>query len=152
MAIPRKATPVLKVGEVPVVRFARLVEAGLRDDLQRLHEDLLSEESRLTALEEIRWHSMKDFEALGEGGVTTTEAALYYTLFHHLTQEIDLQGRLVVTARRRLHDKQAALTAAAEERRAAERSHRGTGRHRTPEGAFDQMFPGGPRSVLKKAS
>lgn len=152
MAIPRKATPVLKVGEVPVVRFARLVEAGLRDDLQRVHEDLLSEESRLTALEEIRWHSMKDFEALGEGGVTTTEAALYYTLFHHLTREIDLQGRLVVTARRRVHDKQAALTAAAEECRAAERSRRGAGRRPKSDGVFDRAIPHGPWSAMKKAS
>jgi hypothetical protein len=152
MATPRKATPVLKIGEVPAVRFARLLEAGLRDELHRLHEDLLAEESRLTALEEIRWHSMQDFEALGEGGVTTAEAALYYTLFHHLTQEIDLQGRLVVTARRRVHDKQVALTVAAEERRATERSPRGAGRHQKPDGAFDRAIPHGPWSAMKKAS
>lgn len=105
-------------------RFAKLVENGLRADLRRLHADLLDEESRLTALEEIRWHSMKDFEALGEGGVSTAEAALYYTLFHQLTQEIDLQGRLVVSARRRVRDKQAAVIAASEECRTDECVHK----------------------------
>lgn len=100
--------------------FARLVERGLLEDLRRLRADLLDEESRLTALEEIRWHSMKDFEAMSEQGVSTTEAALYYTLFHHLTQEINLQGRLVVTAQHRMRDKQAAVRAASEDVRAAE--------------------------------
>lgn len=102
------------------VEFAQLVERGLREDLGRLRADLLEEESRLTALEEIRWHSMKDFEALSEQGVTTAEAALYYTLFHHLTQEINLQGRLVVTAQHRVRDKQAAVQAAWGELHAAE--------------------------------
>lgn len=106
------------------VEFARLVERGLREDLQRLHADLLEEESRLTALEEIRGHSMKDFEAISEQGVTTAEAALYYTLFHLLTQEINLQGRLVVTAQHRVRDKRAAVLAASEDRYAAERSDR----------------------------
>ena len=104
----------------PAVNLARLVERGLREDLQRLRADLLDEESRLTALEEIRGHSMKDFEAVSEQGVTTAEAAIYYTLFHHLTQEINLQGRLVVTAQRRVRDKQAAAQAASADVRAAE--------------------------------
>jgi hypothetical protein len=102
------------------VEFARLVERGLREDLQRLQADLLEEESRLTALEEIRGHSMKDFEAISEQGVTTAEAALYYTLFHHLTQEINLQGRLVLTAQHRLRDKRAAVLAASQDVCAAE--------------------------------
>lgn len=126
------------------LQFAKLVEHGLRADLRRLHADLIDEESRLTALEEIRWHSMKDFEALGEGGVNTTEAALYYTLFHHLTQEIDLQGRLVLNARRRVRDKRIAVQAASEDRHAVERRPRPT----------DQVasLPAPNRFPLKKAS
>jgi flagellar biosynthesis chaperone FliJ len=148
MAISRKVTPKRNPGTGPTVRFARLVETGLRDDLSRLHDDLLAEESRLTALEEIRWHSMKDFEAFGEGGVTTSEAALYYTLFHHLTQEIDLQGRLVVNARRRVRDKQVAVSAAADERQMVERLHRQVRRVPVSAGASDE----GDRPILKKAS
>jgi len=102
------------------VELARLVERGLREDLRRLRADLLDEESRLTALEEIRGDSMKDFEAMSEQGVTTAEAALYYTLFHHLTQEINLQGRLVGTAQHRVRDKQAAVQAASADLLAAE--------------------------------
>jgi len=148
MTISRKVTPNRNPGTGPTVRFARLVETGLRDDLSRLHDDLLAEESRLTALEEIRWHSMKDFEAFGEGGVTTSEAALYYTLFHHLTQEIDLQGRLVVNARRRVRDKQVAVSAAADERQMVERLHRQVRRVPVSAGASDE----GDRPILKKAS
>lgn len=134
------------------IEFARLVERGLREDLQRLHADLLEEESRLTALEEIRWHSMKDFEALSEEGVTTAEAALYYTLFHHLTQEINLQGRLVVNAQRRVRDKQAAVQAASDDLRAAQRrTERGADQTRStvrsPNLPWDPARPG-----LKKAS
>ena len=147
MAITRKVTPKRTPGTGPV-RFARLVETGLRDDLSRLHANLLAEESRLTALEEIRWHSMKDFEALGEGGVTTSEAALYYTLFHHLTQEIDLQGRLVVNAQRQVRDKQVAVAAAAAELRLMERLHRRASGPRALTGACDE----GARPILKKAS
>lgn len=109
---------------VPVpVRFARLVEDGLRADVRRLREDLLAEESRLTALEEIRRHCMNDFEERSESGVTTSQAALYYTLFHDLTQEIDLQGKLLAGARRRVHDKQAAATAASNDRILVEQSY-----------------------------
>jgi hypothetical protein len=102
-------------GAAKGLEFARLVERGLREDLKRLHEDLVDEESRLTALEEIRRHSMGDFEALSEQGVTTAEAAQYYTLFHHLTREITIQGRLVLNARHRVCDKRAAVRAAAED-------------------------------------
>lgn len=147
MAISRKMTPKRTSGTGPV-RFARLVETALRDDFSRLHADLLAEESRLTALEEIRWHSMKDFEALGEGGVTTSEAALYYTLFHHLTQEIDIQGRLVANAQRRVRDKLAAVAAAAAERGLMERVHQRARRPRSSAGACDERA----RPVLKKAS
>ncbi len=147
MTVSQKVAPKRKPGTASV-RFARLVETGLRDDLSRLHADLLAEESRLTALEEIRWHSMKDFEALGEGGVTTSEAALYYTLFHHLTQEIDLQGRLVVNARRQVRDKQAAVAAAEAELRLMERLYRRAGGSRASVGACDE----GARPIVKKAS
>lgn len=136
------------------IELARLVERGLREDLRRLRADLLDEESRLTALEEIRGHSMKDFETMSEQGVTTAEAALYYTLFHHLTQEINLQGRLVVTAQRRVRDKQAAVQAASADLRAAEH----VGGHAE---ADEQRSPSSPtmaapwdtaRATLKKAS
>jgi hypothetical protein len=135
------------------VEFARLVERGLREDLRRLRADLLDEESRLTALEEIRWHSMKDFEAMSDQGVTTAEAALYYTLFHHLTQEIDLQGRLVVTAQHRVRDKQAAVRAASEDRRAAEQVHAQTdpSRRRSPVASARKPRETA-RLALKKAS
>lgn len=134
-------------GQSSAGRFAKLVENGLRADLRRLHADLLDEESRLTALEEIRWHSMKDFEALGEGGVSTAEAALYYTLFHQLTQEIDLQGRLVISARRRVRDKRAAVITASEERRADERVQKSPhSRNGPPSHATGSSLP------LKKAS
>ncbi len=134
------------------VEFARLVERGLREDLQRLQADLLEEESRLTALEEIRGHSMKDFEAISEQGVTTAEAALYYTLFHHLTQEINLQGRLVLTAQHRLRDKRAAVLAASQDVCAAEHARQveAHGRHSTA-----SVFHGPretARPTLKKAS
>ncbi len=91
---------------------------------------------------------------MSEQGVSTTEAALYYTLFHHLTQEINLQGRLVVTAQHRMRDKQAAVRAASEDVRAAE--HRrvqpeACGQRATsPAAARDPWEPG--RSALKKAS
>ena len=91
---------------------------------------------------------MKDFEALGEGGVTTSEAALYYTLFHHLTQEIDLQGRLVVNVRRRVRDKQVAVSAAADERQLVERLHQQARRPTASAGVSDE----GGRPILKKAS
>jgi hypothetical protein len=136
------------------VEFARLVERGLREDLRRLHTDLLDEESRLTALEEIRWHSMKDFEAMSEQGVTTAEAALYYTLFHHLTQEINLQGRLVVTAQHRVRDKQAAVQAASADLLAAERAGgqaAADGRRSTSSVAVPAPW-GTARPMLKKAS
>lgn len=135
---------------VHAVEFARLVERGLREDLRRLHADLLDEESRLTALEEIRWHSMKDFEAMSDQGVTTVEAALYYTLFHHLTQEIDLQGRLVVTAQHRVRDKQAAVREASEDLRVVEHVHaeaEASGRRATTPGRWESARP-----TLKKVS
>jgi len=117
---------------VPVpVRFARLVEHGLRADLRRLCEDLMDEESRLTALEEIRRHCMNDFEERSESGVTTSQAALYYTFFHDLSQEIDLQGQLLAGARRRVRDKQAAVSAAAKDRILVEQSHRPSRRRRS---------------------
>jgi hypothetical protein len=137
------------------VAFARLVEHGLREDLKRLHEDLVEEESRLTALEEIRTHSMRDFEALSEQGVTTAEAALYYTLFHHLTREITIQGRLVLNARHRVCDKQAAVRAAAEDRCRAEvgDSPLGAGQVRLAGPAPAGRGSWAPaRSALKKAS
>jgi len=140
-----------KLATVPTVRFARLVEHGLREDLERLHADLLAEESRLTALEEIRWHSMKDFEGFGEGAVSTAEAALYYTLFHHLTQEIDLQGRLVVNAQRRVRDKRVAVAAAAEERRQVEALSRQAKRPASVDARTRAVAESG-REVLKKAS
>jgi hypothetical protein len=104
-----------------------MVERGLSEDLKRLHADLMEEESRLTSLEEIRRHSMGDFEVLSEQGVTTIEAALYYTLFHHLTQEISIQSRLVVNARHRVSDKQTAVRAAREDLLVAERDHHAAG-------------------------
>jgi hypothetical protein len=115
MARSRTNRGIRGTNHAETVEFARLVERGLREDLRRLHEDLIDEESRLTALEEIRRHSMGDFEALSEQGVTTAEAALYYTLFHHLTREITNQGRLVLNARHRVCDKRAAVQAAAED-------------------------------------
>jgi hypothetical protein len=134
------------------IELARLVERGLREDLRRLRADLLDEESRLTALEEIRGHSMKDFEAMSEQGVTTAEAALYYTLFHHLTQEINLQGRLVITAQRRVRDKQAAVQAASDDLRAAEHVDGQAGEaRRSPSSSMAAPW-GMARSALKKAS
>ena len=134
--------------------LARLVERGLREDLRRLRADLLDEESRLTALEEIRGHSMKDFEAMSEQGVTTAEAALYYTLFHHLTQEINLQGRLVVTAQRRVRDKQVAVQAASADLRAAERAgdQADAEGRRAPSSSAMSVPWNTARATLKKAS
>jgi hypothetical protein len=137
------------------VEFARLVERGLREDLKRLHEDLVDEESRLTALEEIRRHSMGDFEALSEQGVTTAEAALYYTLFHHLTREITIQGRLVLNARHRVCDKRAAVRAAAEDLLRAEwgGDARGSGLTRSRSSDPSTCAPwGADQRRLKKAS
>ncbi len=134
------------------VEFARLVERGLREDLQRLHADLLEEESRLTALEEIRGHSMKDFEAISEQGVTTAEAALYYTLFHLLTQEINLQGRLVVTAQHRVRDKRAAVLAASQDLDAAEHAGRAEANRRQSRASDFRGPRETVRPTLKKAS
>ncbi|MFZ5862104.1 MAG: hypothetical protein ACOYXR_04595 [Nitrospirota bacterium] len=125
MAIPRHTHSTDGAEDSGVIDFARRVEQGLSEDLKRLHADLIEEESRLTALEEIRRHSMRDFETLSEQGVTTIEAAMYYTLFHHLTQEISMQGRLVVNARLRVSDKQTAVRAAREDRLVAERRYSG---------------------------
>ncbi len=150
MASPRHRQSVGRVENSEAIEFARLVEQGLREDLKRLHADLMDEESRLTALEEIRRHSMGDFEALSEQGVTTIEAALYYTLFHHLTQEISIQSRLVVNARHRVCDKQAAVRAATQDLLVAERGHGA--------GDVDRVRPRPPapwvsaRPALKKAS
>jgi hypothetical protein len=95
---------------------------------------------------------MKDFEAISEQGVTTAEAALYYTLFHLLTQEITLQGRLVVTAQHRVRDKRAAVLAASEDVHAAERSDREDANGRRLPAS---RLPGSretARPTLKKAS
>jgi hypothetical protein len=113
---------------------------------------LLEEESRLTALEEIRGHSMKDFEALSEQGVTTAEAALYYTLFHHLSQEIDLQGRLVATAHHRVRDKRAAVQAASEDLHAAEHAGHREGTSRQASSSVVHGPWETARPALKKAS
>jgi hypothetical protein len=155
MASPKHRQSVGRVEDAEAIEFARMVERGLREDLERLHVDLMEEESRLTTLEDIRRHSMGDFEALSEQGVTTVEAALYYTLFHHLTREITIQGRLVINARHRVGDKQAAARAAAEDRRSAERVHgaRDVGRVRPKPPALSVCVPCvSVRPALKKAS
>lgn len=155
MASPRHRQSVGRVEDSEAIEFARMVERGLSEDLKRLHADLMEDESRLTALEDIRRHSMGDFEVLSEQGVTTVEAALYYTLFHHLTREITIQGRLVINARHRVCDKQTAVRGAAEDLRRAERAHGA--------GDADRVRPGSParsvcapwvstRPALKKAS
>jgi hypothetical protein len=155
MVSPRQKRPVFGIEDSEAIEFARMVEQGLSDDLRRLHADLMEEESRLTALEEIRRHSMRDFEALSDQGVTTVEAAMYYTLFHHLTQEITIQGRLVLNARHRVSDKQTAVRAAREDRLTAERVHQDAGRGGSPAGPGARRGPWashGHGPALKKAS
>jgi hypothetical protein len=153
MTSPRQKRSVGRVESSDAIEFARLVAQGLSDDLRRLHADLMEEESRLTALEEIRRHSMRDFEALSDQGVTTVEAALYYTLFHHLSQEITIQGRLVLNARHRVTDKQTAVRAAREDLAVAERVRHDAaigGRPAAPGARRGRWAPHGP--ALKKAS
>ena len=102
-----------------------------------------------------RRHSMGDFEALSEQGVTTVEAALYYTLFHHLTREITIQGRLLINARHRVCDKRTAARAAAEDLCRAERAHgaRDVDRVRPGSPALSMCAPWvSARPALKKAS
>jgi hypothetical protein len=153
MVSPRQQRSVARVEDSEAIEFARLVEQGLSDDLRRLHADLMEEESRLTALEEIRRHSMRDFEALSDQGVTTVEAALYYTLFHHLTQEITIQGRLVLNARHRVSDKQTAVRAAREDRLMAERVHHDAAGGARPAAPGTRREPWASHgSALKKAS
>ena len=153
MVSPRQQQSVIRVEDSEAVEFARMVEQGLSDDLRRLHADLMEEESRLTALEEIRRHSMRDFEALSDQGVTTVEAAMYYTLFHHLTQEITIQGRLVLNARHRVSDKQTAVRAAREDRLMAERVHHDAAIGSRPAALGARRGPWAPHGpALKKAS
>lgn len=153
MVSPRHQQSARRVEDSEAIEFARLVEQGLSDDLRRLHADLMEEESRLTALEEIRRHSMRDFEALSDQGVTTVEAAMYYTLFHHLTQEITIQGRLVLNARHRVSDKQLAVRAAREDLLAAQGVRHNAamgGRRSAPRSRRGPWESNGP--ALKKAS
>lgn len=152
--MPRKHVAIGRLEGSEAVEFAHLVEQGLSEDLKRLHADLVDEESRLTALEEIRRHSMGDFEVLSEQGVTTVEAALYYTLFHHLTQEISIQSRLVINARHRVSDKRTAVRAAREDLLTVERDHGvGDANHVRPRSPALSCTPWvSTRPALKKAS